>query len=315
MDERDIDDDNDDVIVDPSSKREILTGHTALCLMALLGFVLYTATYSVVYIVKTNGKPVAVLEMWMILTHLISSILSCAMRALMLNIEEASVIANAQSSIFLAIALINTGVGTACMQDNLFCTVYYPAAALPPLAASGSIAWAWVMYVASLGCQNPSSSLSLGISHRDAVTAVSLMALFSPQVLFTITTTCGTKWKTLCGCNTALNISLVITSLFLTHIGHFSISILDMKLVGRILQAVAVAFIWIDIISVGFGNGMYMWSMLVLTFFPVVSLANQLVSNLVPSKGKKTKRPVTGIRFPLMLNQSDVFMDDRQHLL
>lgn len=304
-----MDDENEDEkTVDGSSKRDILTGHTALCLMALLGFLLYTATYTVVYAIKTNGKPVAVLEMWMILTHLFSSVLTCATRALTLSMEEASCIADAQSSIFLAIALINTGVGTACMQDELYCSVYFPAAAFPPLAASGSIAWSWVMYVASLGCQNPSSSLSLGISPRDAITVASLMALIPPQVLFVITTTCGFKWKTLCGCNTALNITLVVTTLLLSHIGHFVISLWDMKLMGGILQAASVVCLWIDFVSVGFGNGVYLWTMLILTFFPVVSLANNFVSGTL-SKGKKPKRPITGIHFPFMLS------DDGHHLL
>ncbi len=164
------------------TKREILTGHTALCLMSLLGFVLYTSTYSVVYVVKTDNKPVAVLEMWMVLTHLASSLLTCVARALTLTMDH-SPIADAQSAVFLAIALALTGAGTACLQDGAFCSVFYPAAALPPLAAAGSIAWSWVMYIASFGCQSPTSGLSLGIGRRDAVTAAGLMGLLVPQVL------------------------------------------------------------------------------------------------------------------------------------
>jgi hypothetical protein len=87
-------DDNDDENEDKKSntngelsqKREAMTGHTALCLMSLLGFVLYTATYSVVYMVKTQGKPVAVLEMWMILTHLFSSVITCILRTLTIKV-------------------------------------------------------------------------------------------------------------------------------------------------------------------------------------------------------------------------------------
>jgi hypothetical protein len=81
-----------------------------------------------------------------------------------------------------------------------------------------------------------------------------------------------------------------------------------MKLLGGILQAASVVFLWIDFISVGFGNGVYLWAMMILTIFPVVSLANTFVSSTL-TKGKRPKRPVTGIHFPLM------WSDDGHHLL
>ena len=318
------------------SKREILTGHTALCLMSLLGFVLYTATYSVVYVVKTDNKPVAVIEMWMILTHLFSSILTCVMRALTLSmdISHTSPIAEAQSAVFLAIALALTGVGTACMQDEAFCTIYYPAAALPPLAASGSIAWSWVMYVASFGCQNPSSTLSLGIGERDAITAASLMGLLAPQVLNTLSTVCDTpKWKLYCSqgaaCNTPLNILLIFTAWLLTHAGHLIIAVIfknRQKFIGRVLQLVGVIFLWIDIFAVlsvgksGKGMGVFVWSMGILTVFPLITLLGNLFSQTLSSVRGGRRAPIlqpppfTGIHFPL-LNLYNLKGNDEHHLL
>ena len=117
--------------MDSEERRNALIGHSALCLMSLLGFLLYTATYTVVYMVRAEGKPIAVLEMWMVLTHLLLSLLSCAIRAMGGN----NTVSEVQSAIFLAVSLAHTGLGTACMQDSLYCSIYYPAAAFPPFGS------------------------------------------------------------------------------------------------------------------------------------------------------------------------------------
>ena len=61
-----------------------------------------------------NYKPVPVLEMWMALTHLAASLLTCILQALFsLSIP---VIAEAQSALFLGVSLTVTLASLACMQ-------------------------------------------------------------------------------------------------------------------------------------------------------------------------------------------------------
>jgi hypothetical protein len=223
--------------------------------------------------------------------------------------------AEAQSAIFLGMALCVTGAGTACLQDSeFFCSVYYPAAALPPLAASGSIAWAWVMYVASLGCQTPTSDqmgISLGLGKRGVITTVSLMALVLPQVITTLADTCD-KWKPFIVStgSVTLNVALVIFALLLSHAGHF-FSLLEMSMGSIVLQLISLLFIWIDILSVvavGRVGAMtvYTWSMGILTAIPVVTILMGALGGLFKKKRRRHHNsatteeiPKTGIRFPL----------------
>jgi hypothetical protein len=129
-----------------------LTGHTALCLVTLVGFFVYTSSYSLVYHVFRSGgtaKPIAILEMWMVFTQLVSSVLTCALYAV-LGVRTADI----QTAIFLGMALAVTTSSVACINnDPSACTAFFPAAAWAPLAAAGAIAWSWIVYMASLGCQ------------------------------------------------------------------------------------------------------------------------------------------------------------------
>ena len=325
--DKDEEDTNNNKTEELSFKREALNGHTALCLMSLLGFVLYTATYSVVYMIKTQGKPVAVLDMWMVLTHLFTSILTCAIRTMTIinSSDSNSPMAEAQSAIFLAVALSVTGIGTGCLQENLVCLIYYPAAALPQLAAAGSIAWAWVMYVASLGCQIPSDNIgiSLGLGNRGAITTVSLMGLVVPQIISALGNTCD-KWKGQCSqaaCNVALNISLVIFALILSHAGHW----FSMPIVSTVLHLASVIFIWIEllvVVSVGKSATMnlFTWSMGILTVFPILSASSTLLKSWIRG-GKRHSRkpaspiPVSGIHFPLLNLYNSKQQNSRYHIL
>jgi hypothetical protein len=158
-----------------------LTGHTALCLVSLIGYFIYSASYSIVYRVKAAGAspPVPVLEMWMVLTQLSSSLLTCGACAVW-SIQSAE----AQTGLFLHVALSVSVGSAACMQDSAQCSLFFPAAAWPPLAAAGAIAWAWVLYIASLGCQ--SVPISLGFGQPPL-----LLALVTPALASTLAKTCG----------------------------------------------------------------------------------------------------------------------------
>jgi hypothetical protein len=283
--------------MDSEERRNALIGHTALCLMSLLGFLLYTATYSVVYMVKTDGKPIAVLEMWMVLTHLILSLLSCAIRAMGGN----NTISEVQSVVFLSVCLAQTGLGTACMQDSLYCSIYYPAAMLPSLAASGSIAWSWVMYIASLGCQT-GSAVCLGLGKKGSIAAAGIMGLLVPQVLSTLHGTCATaKWSLQCSqgasCSVPLNFILILVPLILSQVADFFTNIW----IGIFIEMAAVAFLCIDIlaiISVGKNGamGIYIATMLILSLLPVLLIFTK--TNPVVVVSHPTKIVKTGFRFP-----------------
>lgn len=184
-----------------------LTGHTALCLVALVGFFIYTSSYSLVYHVFKSGatatKPIAVLEMWMVFTHLLSASVTCAVYAV-LGVRTADI----QTAIFLGIAIAVTACSLACINDAAQCIVFFPAAAWAPLAAAGAIAWSWIVYMASLGCQvslftyccfcccpsslcfMQASSITLGASTSHIVAPI-IVALFAPSVAATLKQTCG----------------------------------------------------------------------------------------------------------------------------
>ena len=311
---------DEEKLPDAKHKQEALTGHTSLCLMSLLGFVLYTSTYSVVYLAKTGGKPVAVIEMWMVLTHLFASVSTCVLNIMTMTFLNTSVIAKAQSALFFGVALTVTGIGTACFQDTAFCSVYYPAAGIPVLAAAGSIAWAWVMYIASLGCQSSRVMLSLGLGSREAITAAGLMGLIPPHVLSKVGVTCGIKWQKLfCtsavggACNTALCSTTVVVASLLSYTGHFLFTIYKMQVIGGVLQLASVLFLWADLFAVlAVGSKtmvFYQWSMGLLTLFPIVSVILSLVkgfSSNPPSSSSSSylhstqNIGKTGIRFPIL---------------
>lgn len=194
-----------------SEPRTQLIGHTALCIISLLGFFIYSASYSIVYRLNhaASGKPVAVLEMWMVLTHLLSSVLTCLLQALLtLSASEC------QTAVFLAVALAVTIISMGCLQDDTQCTAFFPAATWPSVAGMGATAWAWVVYVASLGCQN--SLITLGLSQ--GLVAVACLALFPPLVINALKQTCNVHslcQQQLLGCDTGLPVHLTLWTLAL----------------------------------------------------------------------------------------------------
>ena len=168
------------------------------------------------------------------------------------------------------------------------------------------------MYVASLGCQTPAgdqTGISLGLGKRGVITTVSLMALVIPQVIITLGDTCD-KWKAIITEQPAmpLNVTLIIFALLLSHAGHL-FNLLQMSLGSIVLQLISLLFIWIDllgVVAIGKVGTMlvYMWSMGLLTVFPVVSI----LMDAWGGGGKKKRRshpsqhsaaPKTSIQFPL----------------
>jgi len=149
--------------------REELVGHCTLIVLSLIGFAIYSLTYSLVYASNAStsssiggGKNgvviVASLEMWMVSTHIVASLLSTCIQgvgvALLRIREPLPHVASAQTSLFLGIALVTTIVGILCLNEpKKYSVSFFGAAAFPQLSCVGTFAWAWVMYVSSLGSQ------------------------------------------------------------------------------------------------------------------------------------------------------------------
>ena len=232
-----------------------LTGHTALCLVSLVGFFVYTASYSLVYRLSSNGgrlKPVAVVEMWMVLTHLLCAGATCVLLAVF-GLRTAEY----QTGLFLGVALAVTTCALGCLQqqsDAGYCNAYFPAAAWAPIAAAGAIAWAWIVYVASLGCQPAYVSLGLSPQH---LLAPMLLVLLGPSVLSTLHQTCG---YALPAPSLALHVLLVIVAFVLWTLAPALLSNMrwPLKIVGAVVLALAALLssngliAWLAILGVGY---------------------------------------------------------------
>ena len=255
-------------------ERAELTGHTALCLVTLVGFFVYTSSYSLIYhVLKASAaqKPVAVLEMWMVFTHLLSAVVSCALMAVF-SFKTADL----QTGIFLGIALSVTVCGMACIDDANQCTVFFPAAAWAPLAAAGAIAWAWIVYMASLGCQ--ASFVSLGASTSHILSPV-VIALFAPSVISTLQQTCGIGTPPL---SLGLHLTLIALAFVVWNASVFVMPLptqIGMRVLGAVL-----------LILDGFlaVQGVGAWIILVLV---IIALSDgQLTDLLFGSGGQPPKR-------------------------
>jgi hypothetical protein len=125
--------------------KEELLGHCTLGVMALMGMALYSTTYALVY-ATTGTSTVAVLEMWMTSTHLVCSLSSFAVQVLTVSLfgqdRPLPYVGDAQAALFFGVACAVSVLGGACVQGGE-CGLFFGAAAVPQLAATGAIAWAW----------------------------------------------------------------------------------------------------------------------------------------------------------------------------
>lgn len=182
----------------PGTLREELVGHGTLVILALLGLALYSTTYGLIYSVATQSV-VAVLEMFMIYAHLAIAG-ACFATQLVLPVvlhgtEPVPHLAATQSALFLGVALSVTLLAGACMGSSTGheCALYFGAAMLPRLAAVGAATWAWIAYLASLGCQGEIEGLG-------GLTAALVMAWVPWSIAQTAASTCGDAWRVLvCG--------------------------------------------------------------------------------------------------------------------
>ena len=171
-------------------RREDMAAHVSLGVMALLGLALYSTTYSLLYALTPGDTPTpAVLEMWMVCTHLVGAGAACVLRGAM-----GDGVAEAQSGVFLGVALTVTLLASACgAGDAKDCAAFFGAAALPRFAAAGAAAWAWIMYVGALGCQQ-----TLDDAHP--LTAAGVLAMAPWLARGMLVDTCGDAWR-VCLCD------------------------------------------------------------------------------------------------------------------
>jgi hypothetical protein len=151
------------------------------------------------------------LEMWMVLTHLGVSFVTCVACAVF-NVHAGA----AQTALFGALAVGVSICSFACMQDGAQCAPFFPAAAWPALAAAGALAWAWVLYVASLGCQT--GLVSLGFSQEPPW----VLLILEPAVRSTLRQTCGVACPShlpLLGCSLPAQVICLVLTAVLWHAG------------------------------------------------------------------------------------------------
>ena len=201
--------------------KEELIGFCTLAVMGLLGMALYSGTYSLIYAsIGINEPTVAILEMWMSSVHLFVAVGCCVLQALYAGLFKQSQslahLAEAQTALFLGIAIAVTILGNGCLQSG-DCLAYYGAASFPRLAAAGSIAWAWVMYASSLGCQAWEKGLSLGFNGVEGLTAASVMLMLPGTVNGKLRAICG--WEERSG-DEILPIVFLFGGLVVYHLGN-----------------------------------------------------------------------------------------------
>ena len=173
----------------------------AVLVMALIGMALYSTTYALVYAATSNAT-VPVLEMWMVTTHLACAALSVFFSRNRIQVKNTH-------SIFLGVACGITILGNDCIQYGN-CSLYFGAAAVPRIAASGAIAWAWVMCVVSYD------------GMPDTFVAGLAMAMVPLAIEAKTAATCGDKWHHQLGASdllwvrVAVSIALLLAALFLS---------------------------------------------------------------------------------------------------
>ena len=236
--------------------REELIGHATLAVLSILGLALYSLTYSLVYAGSSSTPVVAVLEMWMVTVHLASPLTCGLLQSLFSNSFTAiKHVAAAQTSVFLGVACTVTIAGVGCLRsgNDTTCTAYFGAAALPKFAAAGSIAWAWVMYVSSLGCQF--SSITLGLSSKNSLTVAAIVLLVPYFVASKLGDTCGGSTWTVPLCNNMCGVGgpvvVAIMSLALSHAGALLFSLRQTtvgaiaSLLGDLIMILGSVFLWL----------------------------------------------------------------------
>jgi hypothetical protein len=184
--------------------RDEIVGHCTTAVMGLIGMLIYSTTYAIVYAGGNTSTP-AILEMWMSMVHVLSSCGCCLLQTLLVSIlhleRPIPFLAQAQTAVFLGVACTVITLSVGCLNGSATagaaeCAAYYGAAMVPKMAAAGALVWSIIMYCTSLGCQpSGSGALSLGLGGTQGVTAAATMAMVPWIILKTLVETCGDAWR------------------------------------------------------------------------------------------------------------------------
>ena len=208
-----------------SPVREELIGLTTVAVLSLIGFALYSTTYSLVY-ASSSAKPVvAVLEMWGVSLQLISSIICVVIHFSAMSIfEMQSMVSSVLTSICLGIAILSTVVCNSCLTSGQekICLSYFGAAAFPKFAAVGFCIWCWVIYMSSLSGQAWNIGVSLGFSKLGCLLATSILIMAPHLIGYKMSSTCQRNWLCESSCDDISIIIVIILSFLFMTIGEFT---------------------------------------------------------------------------------------------
>ena len=277
-----------------AARREDMAAHVSLGVMALLGLAMYSMTYSLLYGLMPTSPTPAVLEMWMVFTHLMIAGAGCVLRTAL-----GEGVAEAQSGVFLGVALIVTLLASSCGGgDTKDCAAFFGAAALPRFAAMGAAAWAWIMYAGALGCQT-----TLNGGHT--LTAACVLGMVPWLARGMLVDTCGDTWRVLLcdgvkvtlianGTGSAIDADCSRLSLNLwvlglgTAVGALTacVPVTVVRLMGTATAGVAVVSMWAA--DTGGGATSYFATLVALTLFSCVNDMWALVRATLDSKNLLT---------------------------
>ena len=186
------------------SARDEIVGHATLAVLALLGMLLYSTTYALLYATTgaSSTPTTATLEMFMVTVHLASACGCCLVQTLVVSLLQLRApipyVAQAQTSVLLGVAGAVGALGDSCIRSatGAECAVYFGAAAIPRLAAAGAITWSLVVYSASLGAQPwTGGAISLGVHGREGLAAAAVMGLVPWSIQRALVGVCGDAWR------------------------------------------------------------------------------------------------------------------------
>lgn len=204
--------------------RDELVGLSTVSTLSLLGFALYTTTYALVYSSSSSKPVVAVLEMWSISTHLITSLACVVIHIISMSVFEVqSFVSNIVTSVFLGISILSSIVCSSCLTygEEKVCRAYFGASISPKISSVGFCVWCWVMYVASLGGQSTSIGSSLGFSKMGCFIIISIILLGVHSIGSKIWFTCGNDWVCKGGsCADTIILVVIFLSSFCMGIGE-----------------------------------------------------------------------------------------------
>lgn len=184
------DDDDGEEDRDARLKGE-LGSHVGTLMMALFGLGTYTGAYTIMRTLPGGGKATPVFEFWMVSVHMVTVFCSLALQVVaggFMGIRGGvQGIAEAQVAVFVAVACAATCAGAECLSSTTspVCATFFPSTLSRELAGAWGTAWAWLMYLSSVGAMAKSSGdvSSGGLQGSNGVLASSVMTML-PTLVF-----------------------------------------------------------------------------------------------------------------------------------